>query len=90
MEESADDRYETLEDAARGDIPQRFATVVGSWVDGDVATVWLLTNDRPPFHPYEVNCELRNGRWDLESGFGGFGVGTPDDVLAQARRLGWP
>lgn len=81
--------YNTLEEAALGDIPPRFATVVGSRVRGDTATVWLLTNDQPPFEAYEVHCVLHAGRWEWESGSGGFGTGTPGDVLAEARRLGW-
>jgi hypothetical protein len=89
MEESEDNGYETLEEAARGDIPPEFGTVVGSRVDGDVAMVWLLTNDRPPFEAHEVYCKRKNGRWHWDSGYGGFGGGTPDEVLAQAHRLGW-
>ena len=58
-------------------------------MSGDTATVWLLTNDQPPFEPYEVYCERRNGRWCWEAGTGGFGVETPDEVLAEARTLGW-
>jgi hypothetical protein len=80
---------EELEAAARGDIPVQFATVVGSCVEGDWAIVWLLTNGGPPFEAYQVSCERRDGRWEYESGSGGFGVGTPDEVLDRARRLGW-
>jgi hypothetical protein len=80
---------ETLEEAARGDVPPQFATVVGSRVTGDSAIVWLLTNDQQPFEPYEVYCERRNGRWYLEGGVGGFRARTPTDVLEEARRLGW-
>ena len=76
MTEFADVGYATPEEAARGDIPVRFATVVGSLVLGDVATVWLLTNDKPPFEPYEVNCERQSGCWHFESGFGSFGRAT--------------
>jgi hypothetical protein len=89
MDEFEDDGCETLEEAARGDIPPQFATVLGSEVSGDTAIVWLLTNDRPPFEPYEVYCERRNGRWHWGGGTGGLGVGIPDEVLAEARRLGW-
>ena len=83
MEEFEDNGCETPEQAARGDIPPQFATVVGSRVGGDGATVWLLTNDQPPFEPYEVCYERRNGLWHFDAGTGGFGVGTPDDVLAR-------
>jgi hypothetical protein len=89
MEEFEENGYETPEEAARGDIPPQFATAVGSLVTGGTATVWLLTNDRPPFEPYEVYCEQRDGRWFSDGGTGGFGIGTPDDVLVEARRLGW-
>jgi hypothetical protein len=80
---------EDLEAAARGDIPVQFATVVGSHVEGDWAVVWLLTNDRSPFEAYEVSCQRRDGRWEYDSGSGGFGADTPDEVLDRARRLGW-
>lgn len=89
MVEFEDNGYETLEEAARGDIPPQFATVLGSQVTGDTATVWLLTNDERPFEPYEVYCERRNGCWYWDSGTGGFGIEAPDEVLAEARRLGW-
>jgi hypothetical protein len=89
MDEFEDDGCETLEEAARGDIPPQFATVVGSRVSGDTATVWLLTNDQPPFEAYEVYCERRNGRCFGDGGSGGFGIGAPAEVLAEARRLGW-
>jgi hypothetical protein len=89
MDEPEDMGYETLEEAALGDIPRQFATIVGHQVHGDVATVWLLTNNRPSFEAYEVNSERKDGRWYWESGFGGFGTGTPEEVLAEAHRLGW-
>jgi hypothetical protein len=89
MADPENEGYDTAEEAARGDIPQRFATAVGSRVAGDTATVWLLTNDQPPFEPYEVCCERRGGRWFFDIGTGGFGLATPDTVLAEARRLGW-
>ena len=47
------------------------------------------TNDQQPFEPYEVRCVREAGRWKWESGFGGFSTGTPGDVLAEARRVGW-
>jgi hypothetical protein len=81
--------FESLEEAARGDIPERYVTVLGSLVVGDQALVWVLTNDRPPYEPYEVDCERRDGRWYNGGGTGGFGTGTPEAVLAAARRLGW-
>jgi hypothetical protein len=58
---------DTLDEAAGGDIPPQFATIVGSRLDDEIATVWLLTNDRPPFEPEEVSSQRRNergtGRW---------------------------
>jgi len=80
--------YATPEEASCADIPQRFVTVVGTEIDGDTATVWLLTNDRPPFEDYQVNCVRDDRRWHADSGFP-FNVGTPEEILEQARRLGW-
>ena len=80
MDEFEDDGCESLEEAARGDIPPRFATVVGSRVSGDTTIVWLLTNDEPPFEAYDVYCERRNGRWCRDGGSGGLGFGAPHDV----------
>jgi hypothetical protein len=89
MDEFEETGCETLEEAARGDIPPEYATVIGSRVTGDSATVWLLTNDVPPFEPYRVYCERRHGRWYWESGSNGFGAAAPDIVLAEARCRGW-
>jgi hypothetical protein len=80
--------YATPEEASCADIPQRFVTVVGTELDGDSATVWLLTNDRPPFEDDQGNCVRDNGRWHADSGFP-FNDGTPDEILEQARSLGW-
>jgi hypothetical protein len=80
--------YATLEEASCADIPSRFVTVVGIEIDGERATVWLLTNDEPPFEDYQVNCVRDKGRWHVESGFP-FNAGTPDEVLEDARALGW-
>jgi len=64
-------------------------TVLGTRVDGDVATVWLLTNDGPQFEPYEVTCErCDDGSWEPSSVSGGFSVDTPAEVLAKAKALG--
>jgi hypothetical protein len=89
MTESAQNGYATPEQAACGDISPAFVTVVGARVSGDRAAVWLPTNDKPPFEDYQVNCELESARWHVESGFGGFGSGTPAKVLEAARSLGW-
>jgi hypothetical protein len=82
------DGYATPEEASCADIPRRFATVVGSQIDGDTATVWLLSNDQPPFQDCEVQCVRENGRWHADSSFP-FNNGAPEDVLARARNLGW-
>jgi hypothetical protein len=37
----------------------------------------------------EIQCERRNGRWYWDSGYGGFGGDTPEDILDTARALGW-
>lgn len=89
MSEFVGDGYATPEEAARGEIPPRFARVVGVRVDGDSATVWLLTNEAPQFEPYQVGCVRHNGLWYDEFGSGGFMTDTPDEVLEEARRLGW-
>jgi len=82
--------YSTPEDAARGHIPVRFVHVLGVQMEDDTATVWMLTNDHPPFEPYEVVCgRAKDGSWEPAGGSGGFNVATPDDVLARARQLGW-
>jgi hypothetical protein len=88
MFDSVEDGCATPEDAARGDIPPKFAIVAGLQISGDLATVWLLTNDQPPFEEYEVQCKREHGRWFADSGGGGFGSDTPADVLDRARELG--
>lgn len=89
MSEFVGDGHTTPEEAARGDIPPRFARVVGLDIDGDTATVTLLTNEAPWFEPYQVGCELHDGRWFASWGSGGFQTGTPEEVIAEARRQGW-
>ena len=66
----------TPEEAARGDVPERFFTVLGVQVDGDEAVVWSLTNDRPPFEAYVDNCVRRNGQWYATDGSGGLPAGA--------------
>jgi hypothetical protein len=84
------DGFDTPEEAARGDIPPQFCHVVGARVEGESARVWLLTNEGPSFAAYEVGCERQKGRWYMDWGTGGFQTDTPDEILAEARRLGWP
>jgi hypothetical protein len=83
------DGYATAEEAARGDIPERYVSVLGVHVDGDVAIVWMLTNDRPPFEEYTmVVYSDGHGRWDSGSGVCGIGsfngVDAPAEVLEAA------
>jgi hypothetical protein len=84
-----DDGFSTPEEAARGDIPARFCTVLEVRIEGNEARVWMLTNDRPRFEPYEVVCVRRRGRWFGEDGFGGISLDAPPEVLEAARHLGW-
>jgi hypothetical protein len=62
--------YDTPDEAARGDIPERYARVVR--VDysshGTRAVVILATNEPPVLEYYGVSCEVEGGRW-----FGGDG-----------------
>ena len=53
--------YDTPEEAARGDIPPRYARALSVSVspDGDEAIVVLGTNEEPYVYPYEVSCLLR-------------------------------
>jgi hypothetical protein len=81
--------YETPEAAARGDIPERFVTIVGVRVDGDTARVWMVTNDGDHLEPYEEVCVRANGRWVSSFGSGGFSTDVPPEVLEAAARLGW-
>ena len=88
------DGYATAEEAARGDIPERYARILGVRVDGRDATVWMLTNDRPPFEEYTmVVYRDEHGRWESGSGACGLGsfngVDAPAEILAAAARLGW-
>jgi len=63
-------------------------TVVGTEIDGDTATVWLLTNDRRPFEDCQVGGLRKDGRWHVDYGFP-LNSDTPDEILERARRLGW-
>ena len=50
--------YSSAEEAARGDIPERFAHITKIYysADGCEATVDMLTNEAPAFEPYTVYC----------------------------------
>lgn len=88
-EDFADEGYDSPEEAARGDIPEQYATVVGIRIDGDSAHVWLVTNDRPTFEGYEVDCVREDGKWFAEGGSGGFALYTPLEVVERAAQLGY-
>lgn len=90
--------HATPEDAARGDIPARFVTVVAVVERGDRVLVAQLTNDRPPHEPDTVQCTREpDGTWAADSSANstggllptGDGVGTivawdeaPEGVMA--------
>jgi hypothetical protein len=61
--ENASGGFATPEEAARGDIPPRYARVeeVRYLPDGRLAKVTLLTNDEPYLYPYYVWC-VRDSR----------------------------
>jgi hypothetical protein len=79
----------TPEEAARGDVPERYFTVLGVQVDGDEAVVWSLTNDRPPFEASVDNCVRHNGQWYVTDGSGGLpaGAGTPWEIRDKVARI---
>jgi hypothetical protein len=56
--------YATPEEAARGDIPERFVQVIGVVVRGDSAVVAQLTNDRPPFEIDTAEVVLTDDGWE--------------------------
>ncbi len=89
MSDVGEEWCETPEQAARSDIPERFARVVGVDVRGDDATVWLLTNDVPPFEAYTVWCVRENGLWRADGGSSGLNEPTPEFIKERAFRLGW-
>lgn len=61
---------DTPEEAARGDIPERYARPLSTEYseDGTQAIVLLATNEPPAIEYYEVHCELEDGRWFAVSG----------------------
>ena len=80
-------RSRTLADAARGDIPARYARPLVTELspDGRTAFVLLGTNEEPFLYPYVVVCFREEGGWSGGSGtsFGGTGwssVGESDDM----------
>jgi hypothetical protein len=80
-------RSESLAEAARGDIPARFARILASELspDGRTAFVLLGTNEEPYLYPYVVICSREEDGWEGGSGmsFGGIGwssIGPRDDT----------
>jgi hypothetical protein len=70
--------FATPEEAARGDIPERYARAAGTLIspDGDNAIVFLLANEEPWVEELEVHCSRgRDGRWGEEGSASGFGFG---------------
>ena len=55
--------FDAPEQAASGDIPERYARVLAVEVRGDQTTLWLLTNDAPPLEGYTVWCTRNDGLW---------------------------
>jgi hypothetical protein len=70
----------TPEEAARGDIPERYARAlrVEYSDDGTRATVLLATNEPPAIEYYEVHCVLENGEW--MGGVGGNASGPEGEL----------
>jgi hypothetical protein len=72
---------------AVGDIPPQFCTVVDVNITGDLARIWLLTNDAAQWEKYQVNYRREQGTWFEVLSAGGFQTGTPAHVDERARRL---
>jgi hypothetical protein len=68
----------TPEEAARGEIPEPYARVLGTAMspDGNNAVVLLGTNEPPRLYPYQVVCERREQGWVEEIGGNGPGCST--------------
>jgi hypothetical protein len=84
---SDDDERAALARRACGDIPPRFCTVVDVDISGDVARIWLLTNDAAQWQEYQVNFRRDQGTWIESLSAGGFQTGTPDHVRERVRHL---
>jgi hypothetical protein len=87
MPVSNDDQAAELARRAVGDIPPRFCTVIDVEITGDLARIWLLTNDAAQWEEYQVNYRLEQKTWVEVLSAGGFQTGTPDHVHERARRL---
>jgi alkanesulfonate monooxygenase SsuD/methylene tetrahydromethanopterin reductase-like flavin-dependent oxidoreductase (luciferase family) len=84
---SEGDEAAELARRAVGDIPPQFCTVVDTDITGDLARIWLLTNDAAHWQTYQVNYRREGGSWVEVSSGGGFQTGTPDRVRERVRDL---
>ena len=73
----------TLEEAARGDIPARYARPLVTELspDGHTAFVLLGTNEKPCLYPYVVVCSREENGWSGGSGTSFGGTGWTSGVL---------
>jgi hypothetical protein len=69
------------------DAPRQYISILGSRVEGPNATVWALTNDRPPFEEYTYVCEQIDGLWYEVLGSNGLRSPVPAEVEAEAERI---
>ena len=67
---SGPEAYKSPEEAARGDIPERYARVVSVLYsrDHDAAVVELETNEPPSVEAYWVTCRRQGAVWIAEGG----------------------
>jgi hypothetical protein len=65
-----DEGYDTVEEAARGDIPMRYARIlrIDCSPDRTRAVALLATNEPPAIEYYEVHCEIKDGHWFADGG----------------------
>jgi hypothetical protein len=88
VHEDGEPVFATPEEAAAIGIPRRFVTILGVRRRGNEADVWMLTNDRPPYEREEASCTRVGDGWELVNSGGGFGAGTPPEIIEKARALG--
>jgi hypothetical protein len=85
--------HTTLEEAARGEIPERFARVLCVSISpyGQDAIVLLGTNEPPRLHPLEVVCVLGPEGWSERSAGNGQGwhATRSDDVTVFGVLTSW-